>query len=118
MKNKKLIVIALITIVISALCSSCKSEKSKENGNLFFGSSSRTDMSFEDIVAAASHIMKAEYIGVAEGLGAYDYLEFKPTENIKGTPEGSPIGVVCYKGTVGSNEDAAFTASRLFGLHK
>lgn len=116
LKTKKLIVIVLITIVISALCSSCKSEKSKENGNLFFGSSSRTDMSFEDIVAAASHIMKAEYIGVAEGLGAYDYLEFKPTENIKGTPEGSPIGVVCYKGTVGSNEDTASSVDTVSGI--
>lgn len=105
MKTKKLSAVILIVLIISAICTSCRHGSNNAESEFHYGSPVQSNMTYEEIIAAASHIMKAEYVGVAEGTGSYDYLEFKPTENIKGTPEGSPIGVVYYKNVVDGNTD-------------
>lgn len=115
MKNKKLSAVILIVLIISAICTSCRHGNNDAESEFHYGSPLHSDMTYEEIIAAASHIMKAEYVGVAEGTGSYDYLEFKPTENIKGTPEDSPIGVVYYKNVVDDSTGSAYDVDTVTG---
>lgn len=115
MKNKKTLAVILIVFIISAICTSCRHRNNNAESEFHFGSPVQSDMTYEEIIAAASHIMKAEYVGVAEGMGSYDYLEFKPTENIKGTPEGSLIGVVYHNSVVDEGDGSASDVDKVTG---
>lgn len=93
-------ILMIVAIALSVLTSCSKSGGSDNIETIVYsGNKCTIPMTFEESISHATAIVRAEFVKHSGQFGAYDHLEFRPIEYIKGTPTGNNVFLACFRGT-------------------